>query len=284
MKIILLLLLLLAVPSWSLAKVEMKSFYFKSNTSALQPDSQEELEKLKRSMDQFKIQIIELNAFTENTQFNKDDKLLAQKRINSTLRLLEAEDQNLTINNFGNERIQLDFTPYNWERVDIYFVTFEKDDTPNNDYASASNELLQEHPSESSAKSETSVEREVSNQKAQERKEVNHLNLHLNFISGKAKIHPTSKDNLKELHEVLQCNPYLKANIRGHVCCGDNMRISKKRARKVYRYLVKSGIDKKRLDYEGLSNTEPLIYPEVTSHDRRMNRRVEVVFNGYVQL
>jgi outer membrane protein OmpA-like peptidoglycan-associated protein len=54
------------------------------------------------------------------------------------------------------------------------------------------------------------------------------------------------------------------------------MRISKSRARSVYNELVHLGIDKSRLDYVGMSNTEPLVFPEKTNADRQRNRRVDV--------
>ncbi|XOV67851.1 MAG: OmpA family protein [Fluviicola sp.] len=278
MKLFLFVLALLTFPTIVCAKVELKSFYFKSNTSELQPDSWQELENLKQEMRHFKIQIIELNAFTENTQFNKNDKHLAQQRTKQTLQWLDSEDANLTINNFGNERIPLDFSPYNWERVDIYFVRFEKDLNETSGFISECQITKQNQSNITNLKSEQQAiqEKEINNNNMGQ---IKNLNLHLSFIEGKANICPSSEDNLQNLVEVLQNNPTVRANIRGHVCCGDNMRLSKNRAKKVYRSLIKAGIDRKRLDYEGLSNSEPLVTPELTSHDRRMNRRVEVIFD-----
>ncbi len=284
MKFALLSLLLAFLPQLTFAKVEMKSFYFKSNTSELQPDSNEELEELKRSMKEFNIQLIELNAYTENTQFNKDDKSLAQKRINYTLKSLEAEDKNLTVNNFGNDRIKLDFNPLNWERVDIYFVKYESVIASNDNFQENTHQPLQGFSMLQDEEPNNPVSTIVESNEAEELNEVNHVNLHLNFVEGKARIRQSSEENLDFLLEILKRNPTLKANIRGHVCCGDNMSISKRRARRVHRYLIKNGIDRDRLQHEGLSNSEPLVSPELTSHDRRMNRRVEVVFNEYIQL
>jgi flagellar motor protein MotB len=56
------------------------------------------------------------------------------------------------------------------------------------------------------------------------------------------------------------------------------MRISKARAKAVYHELIKQGVEKDRLDYVGMSNTEPLVFPEKTNADRQRNRRVDVKF------
>lgn len=283
MKTLVFILVLSLFPILAEAKVEMRSLYFKSNSCELQPDSEKELESLVELMVSYNVQLIELNAFTENTQFNKDDKGLAQNRINCTLKYLNAEDENLTINNYGNDRIALDFKPFNWERVDIYFVKFGP-----REGTQAEIDVKTVHPQlQSNAEGTQPSRTEIQinqNEALSTPKEVDHMNLHLNFVGGTAKMLSESQMYLEQLLEILESNPMLEVNIRGHVCCGDNMRISKKRAKKVYRYLIASGIDKSRLSYEGLSNSEPLVSPERTSYDRSLNRRVEVVFNEFVAL
>lgn len=80
---------------------------------------------------------------------------------------------------------------------------------------------------------------------------------------------------LQAFVEYLRKNPSLSVHIRGHVCCRAGKRISRRRARNVYRYLKRSGISKDRLSYKGYSNTVPLIDPERTDEDERRNRRVD---------
>jgi outer membrane protein OmpA-like peptidoglycan-associated protein len=80
---------------------------------------------------------------------------------------------------------------------------------------------------------------------------------------------------LQAFVEYLRKNPSLSVHIRGHVCCRAGKRISRRRARNVYRYLKQSGISKDRLSYKGYSNTVPLIDPERTDEDERRNRRVD---------
>ena len=44
--------------------------------------------------------------------------------------------------------------------------------------------------------------------------------------------------------------------------------------------MVDLGISKKRLSYKGMSNNEPLVFPELSDADRQRNRRVDVQFIG----
>jgi OOP family OmpA-OmpF porin len=102
--------------------------------------------------------------------------------------------------------------------------------------------------------------------------------LNVEFIEGSAKMDLKSQAEVKKFADFMNEHPNLSVLIRGHVCCGNNMRISKARAKAVYHELIKQGIAKKRLDYVGMSNTEPLVFPEKTNADRQRNRRVDVKF------
>jgi len=81
------------------------------------------------------------------------------------------------------------------------------------------------------------------------------------------------------LFEFLNQNPNVKAFIRGHVCCKDDLTMSTMRAYKVYQYLTERKIDPKRLEFKGFSNTMPVVYPEINEFDRQKNRRVDVIFS-----
>src|SRR5207249_4766762 len=55
-----------------------------------------------------------------------------------------------------------------------------------------------------------------------------------------------------------------------------NLKLSQGRAQAVADYLVKSGIDRSRLDVEGFGDTRP-VAPNLTTRGRELNRRVEFV-------
>ncbi len=82
---------------------------------------------------------------------------------------------------------------------------------------------------------------------------------------------------IEHLVQVLKQNPAWTLTIRGHVCCGPSYRISKKRARNVYRILSQMGIAKERMTYRGESDHYPLAYPEKTDEDAAKNRRVDFI-------
>jgi len=96
------------------------------------------------------------------------------------------------------------------------------------------------------------------------------------YITGK------SYSNLRALAKYLKENPQLIFKIQGHVCCVDHGRdgvdlktgkrnLSLARAKFVYNYLAKNGVDKKRMRYEGFGSRYPL------GGDTKLDKRVEIL-------
>ena len=110
----------------------------------------------------------------------------------------------------------------------------------------------------------------------------------LEFIPGRHFLQPYSTETLKELLAIMLDNPTLKIEIQGHICCnfsgedgkdkdtGKN-ELSANRAKFIYDYLVKNGVDKERLRHKGYARTRPLVPVERTAEDQQRNRRVEVL-------
>jgi outer membrane protein OmpA-like peptidoglycan-associated protein len=108
------------------------------------------------------------------------------------------------------------------------------------------------------------------------------------FLPGSHRPVEASFAELKKLYAILKDNPTLKISIEGHICCllhgttdgydtdADDFNLSVNRAKFIYEYLVKKGIDASRLAYKGFGKTRPLVMPEVTVEDENRNRRVEV--------
>jgi outer membrane protein OmpA-like peptidoglycan-associated protein len=113
-------------------------------------------------------------------------------------------------------------------------------------------------------------------QKSIERNEPYILNI--NFIPGTFQMEQGSSAVLNVLATYLFQHSELHVIIRGHVCCENNKRASKKRAQAVVKRLVEMGVDKSRLKAIGMSNSEPLVSPERTESDRQKNRRVDAQF------
>jgi len=87
---------------------------------------------------------------------------------------------------------------------------------------------------------------------------------------------------------------YLKSHInlvfeiQGHICCvineGDSQDydtgqngLSTNRAKAIYDYFSQNGINTRRMSYKGLGSSDPKVWPELSEHDRYLNRRVEIL-------
>ncbi|UTW67198.1 OmpA family protein [bacterium SCSIO 12643] len=73
---------------------------------------------------------------------------------------------------------------------------------------------------------------------------------------------PSSAAVVREVIDLMKANPGLKIEIIGHmdkVEHKDNLKdLSEERAKAIYDYLVKNGIDASRLSYKGMKSSEPL--------------------------
>lgn len=102
------------------------------------------------------------------------------------------------------------------------------------------------------------------------------------FDTGNSDIMPESEETLERVAEVLVEQDHLYFTIQGHVCCTKNSRdavdsrtnkrnLSLVRAKHIYNYLAKKGVDKKRMKYVGLRRRFPL------GGDPKYDRRVEIL-------
>ncbi len=102
------------------------------------------------------------------------------------------------------------------------------------------------------------------------------------FKTGYAKLLPESKETIEELADALTVRKDIYFTIQGHVCCTQNSRdaidrktkkrnLSLARAKFIYDYLAKKGIDKKRMKYVGMRRKFPL------GGDPKLDRRVEIL-------
>ena len=102
------------------------------------------------------------------------------------------------------------------------------------------------------------------------------------FDTGNSNIIPESEKTLKKIAEILVEKENLYFTIQGHVCCTQFSRdavdaktkkrnLSLVRAKYIYNYLAKKGVDKKRMKYVGLRRKFPL------GGDPKFDRRVEIL-------
>ena len=103
----------------------------------------------------------------------------------------------------------------------------------------------------------------------------------IHFLPQSSDFAEEAEINLKRIRDFLALNSDLKIEVQGHVYrLGKNnfysKRLSKKRAKKVMKYLLRSGINKSRLTAVGFGNLH-MKYPEPKSKsEEQANRRVEI--------
>ena len=112
----------------------------------------------------------------------------------------------------------------------------------------------------------------------------------LTFQSARHFLNPECEPNLKILLTYLKQHDNIRFEIQGHICCDNgpdgmdidsrDYKLSVNRAKFIYDYFVKNGIDARRMTYKGLASTKPKVYPELTDHDKYLNRRVELLITG----
>ncbi|MEP6612977.1 MAG: OmpA family protein [Mucilaginibacter sp.] len=112
----------------------------------------------------------------------------------------------------------------------------------------------------------------------------------LTFQSARHFLNPECEANLKILLSYLKQHDNIRFEIQGHICCDNgpdgmdidsrDYKLSVNRAKFIYDYFIKNGLNAKRMTYKGLASTKPKVFPERTDHDKYLNRRVELLITG----
>ena len=106
------------------------------------------------------------------------------------------------------------------------------------------------------------------------------------FIGGRHIIRPESKEVLEELFDIMDKNPTLEIEIQGHVCCTidepdgydwdeGTHNLSENRAKAVYQFLIRKGINGNRMIFKGYGGTQKINEEESTEELKSENRRVQ---------
>lgn len=101
----------------------------------------------------------------------------------------------------------------------------------------------------------------------------------LRFASGSDKILPSSYKDLELILEYLNENSTKNIDIIGHTdnvgSAANNLKLSERRAKSVYKYFIENRISKDRIQFIGKGETSPIESNE-TSLGKKANRRVEI--------
>jgi outer membrane protein OmpA-like peptidoglycan-associated protein len=99
------------------------------------------------------------------------------------------------------------------------------------------------------------------------------------FDFDKATFRTESYTELNKLERMMAENPNLKVEIAGHTdnigSAAYNMQLSQRRAEAVKDFLVKKGIDPRRIVAKGYGETRPMASNDDEKEGRELNRRVE---------
>lgn len=102
----------------------------------------------------------------------------------------------------------------------------------------------------------------------------------VHFETGSSKLLPEAMPELNKLLKLLKNYPKISISIHGHTdnvgTEEDNLILSKNRANSVRQFLVKHGIQGKRIATAGFGESQPLVPNDSDAH-RVVNRRTEVV-------
>lgn len=98
----------------------------------------------------------------------------------------------------------------------------------------------------------------------------------ISYQNNSAELSHINRLRLQILADYMQENSKVKIVIEGHVCCGPAPKMSKKRAKSVYKMLKKYGAPKDQMTYVGKSFDEPIVLKERSEQDKDLNRRVEI--------
>ena len=108
----------------------------------------------------------------------------------------------------------------------------------------------------------------------------------IHFVGGRHVLQTESYETLAELLNTMQNIPSLVIEIQGHICCTDFAEdatdmdlgtndLSVQRAKMVFLYLLRNGIDENRMTYKGFGHKFPLTQ-ERDDQEKAINRRVEI--------
>jgi len=239
--------------------VDSISFFFASNSSTMSLFDLKKMEGFLSEVKKNNWEINSVNGFCDTTGSFDLNQRLASKRIAAVVSKFDNKEsfqKNVFGENYTDKSHFLNSKESN-RRVDVIYTIQEIEEV-----VSAKMKL------------ENSFDRFLKDSTLNDQL----IELTVLFVPGQPFFLQESAEELQTLHLFLIKNPKVKAEIRGHVCCADEYLLSFKRAKAVYDYLYEGGVSPKRMTYEGYSNTQPAVSPEITEADKKRNRRVDVIF------
>jgi outer membrane protein OmpA-like peptidoglycan-associated protein len=271
--------------------IGQEKFIFYFEIDAEEPQSESVLLFQKWLKTQTDLSVYELKAYCDSThseQYNNQLAIMRNKSIQNILQINKVPLSNALQTKAIGENFKADSLLHLNRKVEVYFhkkQNIKPNATNRNQF---SNETLLKVQQEEVA-IETAVFEykpmdletfylQLENAKDGERIQI----FDIHFYLDSPKMILKSEPYLNKIMEYLQKYPDVSIRIEGHMCCNlmGNIKLSEKRAKNIYKYLLMKGIKRKRLEFEGMGVQYPIYeIPEKNEEERLKNRRVEIVVN-----
>lgn len=277
MKNIFLLLLLFVKSVSAQEKLEV---YFDFNKSEINTKAKIKLDSLITSKN--KIEILKIYGYADSVDTNKYNDSLSSKRAKSIFNYFKeakvAISNQVEVKGFGENYSQSKISDKKRKTI-IFFksVLVQKSKpNPNNSEngsfdSSENQEILKQFLA-----SEKPIPEKFKNAKKGDIIIINNILFQINS----EKLADGSTQIILDLLGYLKSNPKLKIDIHGNICCNRNtndVKLSYRRAKFVFDYLIKNGIATARLGYKGYGSARPIYkIPEKSYQEELANRRVEI--------
>lgn len=253
--------ILLFTPIFSYSQKKEFSVYFDFDSSTLNVNSLEKLDKWISENPQ--ASIFKIYGYCDAIGSEEYNYNLSLKRIDYVKDILEQKGLNLSqssdFKGFGENFNQSSDQAKNRKAI-IFYSTIEK-----------------KIVTEKAKVEETQMATNIKKLKIGEKLKLKNLN----FYDQSGVIVPNSKPVFQELLQVMKDNLKLKIEIQGHICCqidSDLDDIANVRAKAIYRLLIENGISENRLRYTSFGSSSPIYpIPEKNEFEKNENRRVEIM-------
>lgn len=259
--------------------------YFEFNSFQLTQKTKDELSLIKDTNN--RIQNLSIYGYTDQIGSNNYNNTLSEKRakevarflinnsVNSSLiTIIEGKGEtNLITNNLNEKERKLN------RRVVIYLVLNKPKQT-----VVLVEEKPEEEKKEKPKKTEPTLTEKIKDTAVKTGDKLVLRNI--NFYGGRHIFLPESFGALKDLVHAMLNIPTLHIQIEGHICCQVNNEdgldldtrtkdLSVRRAKAVYDFLVRNGVEPERMTYKGFGRQFP-ITAETDEYEKMINRRVEI--------
>jgi outer membrane protein OmpA-like peptidoglycan-associated protein len=259
------------------------TIYFDFNKSELTNSSVQKIDSLiTANKNTFKIIQIELSGHCDIIgSFPYNDKL-SERRVETTKKYLLSKgiDNSLAIhtNGFGkNQLVNKNLTAEERALNRRVELIIQKE-------ALAINTNKEEKPVATKESEKISLAKQLGDSSIKAGSRI--ILKNLNFQGARHFLVEKSLPVLNELLQLVKDNPTLVIEIQGHICCtfapdglDEDMKtydLSVQRAKYIYEYLIKNGIDARRLSYKGYGSSQKLYPEERNTFEEEQNRRVEI--------